>query len=159
MTEISGFMYFNKANKNGRVYQSDASKDAVQEYKEKVDKGVSFSELEHPSSFDVSMNRVTHKITAVKQVQAKLPRKAKKRFIKNRSRFEYKNWCMMNGGLKTTAIFLDTELGRMARGMRDALTLSARGVGTIGKDGLVQNYKLLTFDLINKQENAFKRNR
>lgn len=154
MNKVTGYLQFNKENKNGRIYQIGQLKDSLNEFKEKIDKGTAIGELEHPSSLDISFKNASHVITDMKHIKAKLSRKKKKAFIKNNGRYAYHAWRIQNGGILTTARILDTPAGSIVKQLKDNLTLSPRGIGKINENKEVTEYKLLTFDLINKEDYA-----
>lgn len=59
---------YDKVNKNGRIYPSQAMCKAFGEFQHKIDKfGMVFGELGHPTDFDISLSRASHACIAVEE--------------------------------------------------------------------------------------------
>ncbi len=56
---------YNTPNRNGRVYPERILKREADNYKKLIEKGVSLSELNHPESSLIDLDRVSHIITEV----------------------------------------------------------------------------------------------
>ncbi len=56
---------YNVPNRNGRVYPERILKREVEKYKKAINKGLSISELNHPESSLIDLERVSHLITDV----------------------------------------------------------------------------------------------
>ena len=56
---------YDTPNRNGRVYPEEVLKREVNNYKKMIDKGTSLSELNHPESSLIDLDRASHLITEV----------------------------------------------------------------------------------------------
>ena len=56
---------YNTPNRNGRIYPEKILKREAENYKKIINKGVSLSELNHPESSLIDLDRVSHIITDV----------------------------------------------------------------------------------------------
>lgn len=129
------FLVANKRNGNGRMYTEEVLANAVKEYTdEKINKGLSFGETNHPDSIDVNYERACIKVDSFKKedniwigeatVLASFP--------------EY--------GIKGTVLG-DNLASIIQYGGKPGV--SSRGVGQIGKDKIVDNvYKLIAEDVV-----------
>ena len=100
-------------NRNGRIYESRILSKEVQRYSENyIDKNRAMGELGHPSGPTVNLDRVSHKITSLKQEGSNFIGRAK---------------------------ILETPMGRIAGALlNDGVTLgvSSRGMGSlVNKNG------------------------
>jgi hypothetical protein len=125
-------------NRNGRVYPENILKREAEKYKELINKGMSISELNHPESSLIDLDRVSHLITDV--------------------------W--WEGNILMGKIKLLTTPGFHERGivsskgdiaanmMRQGVTMgvSSRGVGSLVKKGdkneVQDDFELICFDLV-----------
>jgi hypothetical protein len=134
-------------NKNGRIYPKELFDKAIEDYLEIIKNGSSYGELYHPTSFDVSLARVSHIVTKIYSKFPKVPRKKKKSlkksgdYSKDTFVVEYK--------------ILDTVKGREVKKIHKDLVPSLRGTGSVNENGTIDsNYKILAIDLINKKDKA-----
>jgi hypothetical protein len=125
-------------NRNGRVYPERILKREVEKYKKAINKGLSISELNHPESSLIDLERVSHLITDV--------------------------W--WDGNVLMGKIKLLTTPGFHERGivsspgdvaanlMRQGVTMgvSSRGIGSLAKKGeqneVQDDFELICFDLV-----------
>ena len=56
---------YNTPNRNGRVYPEKILKREAENYKKMINKGISLSELNHPESSLIDLDRVSHIITDI----------------------------------------------------------------------------------------------
>ena len=127
---ISGiFMQANKKNRNGRIYEDKVLRPAVDQFiSEKVETGKALGELEHPSSPQISLDRVSHKITNLE-------------------------W---NGDdIYGKALVLNTPTGNIVKGLIEgevSLGVSSRGMGSIyeknGVNYVKNDFRLATVDVV-----------
>jgi len=112
-------------NKNGRIYSGECFSEISNRVKEET----IFGELDHPSSFEISMARVSHVIDKIE---------------------------IEDNFVNVHATILKTDLGRkLSKSLLNELVLSPRGSGIILEDGNLSNYKLYTFDLVKKDTSSF----
>ncbi len=129
---------YDTPNRNGRVYPERILKREADNYKKMIDKGVSLSELNHPESSLIDLDRVSHIITKV--------------------------W--WEGNVLMGILRLLTSPGFHERGivstkgdmaanyLRQGVTLgiSSRGVGSLKKVGeqneVQDDFELICFDLV-----------
>jgi hypothetical protein len=129
---------YDTPNRNGRVYPEKILKRESENYKKMIDKGVSLSELNHPESSLIDLDRVSHIITKI--------------------------W--WEGNVLMGVLRLLTSPGFHERGivstkgdmaanyLRQGVTLgiSSRGVGSLKKVGeqneVQDDFELICFDLV-----------
>lgn len=129
---------YDTPNRNGRTYTEKILKREVEKYKQLIKKGLSTSELNHPESSLIDLDRVSHIITDV-----------------------WWDGNILMGKLKllTSPAFHDsgivTTKGDIAANLlRQGVTLgiSSRGVGTLKKVGdrneVQGDFELICFDLV-----------
>lgn len=142
----------NKENLNGRVYSPEVLQDMVKQFENNK---FMLGELGMPSESIVSLKNASHKMTSMRIERSRLPRKKKKTLKKQGL---YQNWKNNNGRILFGTIeLLDTDSGKLAKKMFEDKTavVRSRGVGNV-YDGKVQDYSLISFDIINKDDDAFK---
>lgn len=129
---------FNTPNRNGRFYPENILKREADRYKNTIAKGLSTSELNHPESSLIDLDRVSHIITDI---------------------WWDKNILMGKLKLLTTPGFHERGIvsskGDVAANlMRQGVTLgiSSRGVGSLKKVGerneVQDDFELICFDLV-----------
>jgi hypothetical protein len=132
MELIKVFIPLNQKNKNGRIYTKEMLGPHVQDFLDRLKLlGVVYGELDHPQIFDTSLSRVSHTISNI--------------------------WFDGNQ-LKGEIKLLDTYYGKVLQSLiKDNLEFSVRprSIGTIDKNGYVHLKKLLTFDVISSDKDAF----
>ena len=105
------FLQGNLKNRNGRLYPVDTLSREVNRYNESfVQKGRALGELGHPDGPTVNLDRVSHKITSLKQE---------------------------GNNFRGKAQLLDTPMGKIAKsliGEGVTLGVSSRGVGSLRED-------------------------
>tara|TARA_R100000234_G_scaffold113778_1_gene88455 strand:+ start:13300 stop:13941 length:642 start_codon:yes stop_codon:yes gene_type:complete len=129
-TFIEGvFMQAEKKNRNGRIYPKQTLFGAVEKYiNEQVNQGRAVGELDHPEGPQINLDRVSHKITALK--------------------FD-------GDDVVGRAQVLNTPTGKIVEGLIQGgvkLGVSSRGMGTVeNKNGNVMvndDYTLATVDIV-----------
>jgi len=123
------FMQADLKNGNGRIYPLPVLETATQKYRvEKIEKGSSWGELDHPESPTVLLKNASHRITSIRQEGSNFIGKA---------------------------LVLDTTHGRQVKGLLKGggvLAVSTRGLGeTIEENGLsiIQaGFNLCTTDIV-----------
>tara|TARA_Y100000004_G_scaffold176512_1_gene217139 strand:+ start:4389 stop:5030 length:642 start_codon:yes stop_codon:yes gene_type:complete len=129
-TFIEGiFMQAEKKNRNGRIYPKETLFKAVEKYiAEQVKPGRAVGELDHPEGPQINLDKVSHKITALK--------------------FDGDN-------VVGKAQVLETPMGQIVEGLIKGgvkLGVSSRGMGTVenrGNDTIVNDdYILATVDIV-----------
>ena len=129
---------YNTPNRNGRFYPENILKREAENYKKIIQKGLSTSELNHPESSLIDLDRVSHLITDI---------------------WWDKNILMGKLKLLTTPGFHERGIvsskGDVAANlMRQGVTLgiSSRGVGSLKKVGerneVQDDFELICFDLV-----------
>lgn len=113
-------------NKNGRTYSRDLLSREVKRYnEEKISKGRSIAELDHPDNPTVNLERVSHVIESLKMEE--------------------------NKGVGVARI-IDTPMGRIAKTLVNEgiiLGMSTRGVGSLDESGLVkEDFNLICVDIV-----------
>ena len=141
-------------NGNGRMYTAEALEKAVKEFQERKQQGLPmFGQVGMPDSLDINLKNVSHQVVDIKSKYPKLPRKMKKAFKKAGN---YNKWRKSKMMLIAKWSFLKTPSGIMAKKLLDNSVIRTAGTGEIDKNGVVQNFKLLSCNLVPKATDAFK---
>ena len=129
---------YNTPNRNGRVYPEDILKREAENYKKMIEKGTSLSELNHPESSLIDLDRVSHIINEIwwdgKMLMGKLK-------------------LLTSPGFHERGI-VSTKGDMAANYLRQGVTLgiSSRGVGSLKKVGetneVQKDFELICFDLV-----------
>ena len=129
---------YNTPNRNGRTYPERILKREADNYKIAIEKGLSTSELNHPESSLIDLDRVSHIITDVWWDRNILMGKLK---------------LLTSPGFHERGI-VSTKGDQAANLMRQGVTLgiSSRGVGSLKKVGerneVQDDFELICFDLV-----------
>ena len=119
------FLEATTKNKNGRIYSQEIIEREVKKYnEEKISKGRSLGELDHPENPQINLERVSHVIESL----------------------------IMDGnkGMGVARI-IDTPMGRIARTLVEEkilLGMSTRGVGTLDGENVKDDYVMLACDIV-----------
>ena len=129
---------YNTPNRNGRVYPERILKREAENYKKMIQKGTSLSELNHPESSLVDLDRVSHIITEVWWDGNVLIGKLK---LLTTPGFHERGICSSKGDLAANYLRQGVTLG-----------ISSRGVGSLKKVGdqneVQDDFELICFDLV-----------
>jgi len=129
---------FNTPNRNGRFYPEKILKREAEKYKQTIAKGLSTSELNHPESSLIDLDRVAHIITDIWWDNNILMGKLK---------------LLTSPGFHESGI-VSTKGDIAANLMRQGVTMgvSSRGVGSLKKVGerneVQDDFELICFDLV-----------
>ena len=129
---------YNTPNRNGRIYPEKILKRESENYKKMIDKGIALSELNHPESSLVDLDRVSHAITEIWWEGPVLMGKLK---------------LLTSPGFHERGI-VSTKGDQAANLLRQGVTLgiSSRGVGSlkkVGEHNEVQNdFEIICFNLV-----------
>lgn len=129
---------YNTPNRNGRFYPEQILKREADNYKKAIAKGLSTSELNHPESSLIDLDRVSHIITDIWWDKNILMGKLK---------------LLTSPGFHERGI-VSTKGDQAANLMRQGVTLgiSSRGVGSLKKVGerneVQDDFELICFDLV-----------
>ena len=129
---------YDTPNRNGRVYPERILKREAENYKKAIAKGTSLSELNHPESSLIDLDRVSHIITEVWWEGNVLMGKLK---------------LLTSPGFHERGI-VSTKGDMAANYLRQGVTLgiSSRGVGSLKKVGerneVQDDFELICFDLV-----------
>jgi hypothetical protein len=129
---------YNTPNRNGRVYPEQILKREAENYKKLIQKGTSLSELNHPESSLIDLDRVAHLITDVWWEGDTLMGKLK---------------LLTSPGFHEMGI-VSTKGDMAANYLRQGVTLgiSSRGVGSLknvkGQNIVQEDYEIVCFDLV-----------
>ena len=129
---------YNTPNRNGRVYPEKILKRESENYKKMIEKGTALSELNHPESSLIDLDRVSHIITEVWWDGNVLLGKIK---------------LLTSPGFHERGI-VSTKGDLAANYLRQGVTLgiSSRGVGSLKKVGeqneVQDDFELICFDLV-----------
>lgn len=129
---------YNTPNRNGRIYPERILKREADNYKKMIEKGTSLSELNHPESSLIDLDRVSHIITEIWWDGPILMGKLK---------------LLTSPGFHERGI-VSTKGDMAANYLRQGVTLgiSSRGVGSLKKVGeqneVQDDFELICFDLV-----------
>ena len=129
---------YNTPNRNGRTYPEKILRREADNYKKMIEKGVALSELNHPESSLIDLDRVSHAITEVWWEDNVLMGKIK---------------LLTSPGFHERGI-VSTKGDMAANYLRQGVTLgiSSRGVGSLKKVGeqneVQDDFELICFDLV-----------
>jgi hypothetical protein len=129
---------YNTPNRNGRTYPEKILKREAENYKKMIQKGTALSELNHPESSLIDLDRVSHAITEVWWEGNVLMGKIK---------------LLTSPGYHERGI-VSTKGDLAANYLRQGVTLgiSSRGVGSLKKIGeqneVQDDFELICFDLV-----------
>ena len=129
---------YNVPNRNGRIYPEKILKRESENYKKMINKGIALSELNHPESSLIDLDRVSHTITEVWWEGNVLMGKIK---------------LLTSPGYHERGI-VSTKGDLAANYLRQGVTLgiSSRGVGSLKKVGeqneVQDDFELICFDLV-----------
>ena len=129
---------YDTPNRNGRSYPEKILKREADNYKKTIEKGLSTSELNHPESSLIDLDRVSHIITEIWWDRNILMGKLK---------------LLTSPGFHESGV-VSTKGDIAANLMRQGVTLgiSSRGVGSLKKVGerneVQQDFELICFDLV-----------
>jgi hypothetical protein len=125
-------------NRNGRVYPEKILKREAEKYKEIINRGMSISELNHPESSLIDLDRVSHLITEVWWENNVLMGKIK---LLTTPGFHERGVVSSKG---------DVAANMMRQGV--TMGVSSRGVGSLVKSGekneVQDDFELICFDLV-----------
>lgn len=123
------FSTIGERNKNGRIYPRHIWETQVAKYQDELANGSSncLMELEHPARTNVNM------MEAVARIE--------KLYIKDKY-------------VMGEAFLLNNPKANQLKALIDAgitMSVSSRGVGKVGRDNIVEDFKLVTYDVISDQ--------
>jgi hypothetical protein len=129
---------YNVPNRNGRIYPEKILKRESENYKRAIDKGTSLSELNHPESSLIDLDRVSHIINEIWWEGNVLMGKLK---LLTSPGFHERGICSTKGDLAANYLRQGVTLG-----------ISSRGVGSLKKVGeqneVQDDFELICFDLV-----------
>jgi hypothetical protein len=125
-------------NRNGRIYPEKILRREAEKYKEMINKGMSISELNHPESSLIDLDRVAHLITDVWWEDNVLMGKIK---LLTTPGFHERGIVSSKG---------DIAANMMRQGV--TMGISSRGVGSLVKKGeqneVQDDFEIICFDLV-----------
>lgn len=148
MTKLTGtFLKAGVMNANGRMYDEKALADAVAQFNKRD--FPMYGNIGYPDSPVIGLSSASHKVNKISLKYDKLPRKLKKK-LKKLGRLN--NHCSLIGEIE----FLDTSNGLVASSLLKDMVVRPMGFGTINKDNVVEDYNIITFNLVDKETDAYK---
>jgi hypothetical protein len=129
---------YDTPNRNGRIYPENILKREAENYKKMIQKGTALSELNHPESSLIDLDRVSHMITDIWWEGPVLLGKLK---------------LLTSPGFHERGV-VSTKGDLAANYLRQGVTLgiSSRGVGSLKKVGeqneVQEDFELICFDLV-----------
>jgi hypothetical protein len=147
MKVTGNFIISDTINKNDRMYTEETLQDIKKQFEKKQPM---FGELGFPDSSFTSLTDVSHKINSLSIKKERVPRKKKKQMKKNGTWKGFKK--ILFGEIE----LLDTPSGKLAQQLMKGLVCRPRAIGSVNAQGVVENCEIISFDLINKADDAFK---
>lgn len=127
MKKIVDVIFINYLNENNRIYDLKSCNAILDCYKKKT--GIIYGELNHPDSFDVSLQNTSHIIDDM--------------------------W-LDNNILKAKIITLNNKQGKKLEKNIDKMVFSCRSLGHVDPDtNIVDIHEFVTIDAINWKEDAY----
>lgn len=173
-------IYSDERNLNGRIYPRHLIEKEISKYNDKSLLG----QIGHPDDGVTFLSQASHVISNLdlKIKKRRLPRKIKKQYKKADAiheklfpdgRFKddiindlnitpsksYREWCQKNYVLEGVIETLNTDQGKIAEELLSSgsdISISPRGYGKVGDNGVLESYELLGFDLIPTEDFAWK---
>jgi hypothetical protein len=111
-------------NLNNRIYPTSEIKKAVDDINNRATDFTVWGELDHPAELQINLDRVSHLIE--------------------------KMWMDGRNGMGRMKI-INTMMGQTAQAMLDSggkLGVSSRGSGGVNYDGIVEDYEIITVDIV-----------
>ncbi len=134
MNKVVSVIYANVINGNDRIYTTNVCDIIIKDfYKIKNSNGVVFGELDHPDSFEISMNNISHTVNDM--------------------------W-IENNILMAEITILNTEKGKLLEEQYENMVFSSRSAGAVDpltKQVIIQNF--LTIDAIDCEKDAYYKQR
>jgi hypothetical protein len=129
---------YNTPNRNGRIYPEKILKREAENYKRAIAKGTSLSELNHPESSLIDLDRVSHIITEIWWEANILMGKLK---LLTSPGFHERGVISCKGDMAANYLRQGVTLG-----------ISSRGVGSLARKGeqneVQEDFELICFDLV-----------
>jgi hypothetical protein len=129
---------YNTPNRNGRIYPERILKREADNYKKMIQKGTALSELNHPESSLIDLDRASHVITEIWWEGPVLMGKLR---LLTSPGFHERGVCSTKGDLAANYLRQGVTLG-----------ISSRGVGSLKKVGeqneVQDDFELICFDLV-----------
>ena len=129
---------YDTPNRNGRIYPEKILKREAENYKKMIQKGTALSELNHPESSLIDLDRVSHAITDIWWEGPVLLGKLK---LLTSPAFHERGIVSTKGDLAANYLRQGVTLG-----------ISSRGVGSLKKVGeqneVQEDFELICFDLV-----------
>lgn len=126
------FLYYDKKNLNGRIYKKEIAEEIVEQFNKMKEEGSPcFGELGHPSENQFGHIDLSNASREIEEIH--LDEKS--------------------GSIKGTIRLLDTPSGNKVKEMMDnsgiiGLSCRSRGTGQVNENGEIENFKILSFDLV-----------
>jgi hypothetical protein len=129
---------YNTPNRNGRIYPEKILKRETENYKKMIDRGTALSELNHPESSLIDLERVSHMIEEVWWDGHVMMGKLR---LLTSPGFHERGVCSTMGDIAANLLRQGVTLG-----------ISSRGVGSLKKVGdqneVQEDFELICFDLV-----------
>lgn len=135
------FLYYDTENENGRIYTEDLSKDIVKQFKERADMVFGQIGYPDPEEFRGNLQNISHRVEEI--------------HINEETK-----------SIDGTIEILDTPEGRKLLNMvnndvnlfQEMFVVRSRGLGEVNENKEVTNFKILSFDIVPRGDDAFKNN-
>ena len=141
-TTITGtLLYYDVKNSNDRIYTKECAARIVEQSKEDIEKGNLLGELGFPERFEVSLGHVSHRVCEIHLNEENKSIEGTIEILKGTPKGQYILKLLEESNCK----------------FEDMFVIRSRGTGTVNpKTKEIENYTLYTFDVILKEDDAFK---
>lgn len=135
LLNLSGtFLYYDVKNENNRIYSKKIAKEIIKQFNKKRKKtGNFFGELGYSENFEINLFNISHDVEEI-------------------------NLNEETKSIEGTIKILNTPAGEKAKKLLDKnnLTIRPRGYGDVNEKGEIENFEVISFDLIDPKTDAFK---
>jgi hypothetical protein len=139
---ISGtFIYFDRINENGHMYKKEMAKEIIDQFNERIDNDQALGTLGYPSNPEnfgsINLGEVSHKVVEL-------------------------HFNELKNSLDGTIEILETESGKKVKDLimkneKSPFVVRSRGYGNINENHEIENFKIISFDIIPADTDSFKK--
>jgi hypothetical protein len=131
----STFLYFDRINENGRMYPKELASKIIENFNNIKERNMNFGEFGYPDRDniqEISLKNISHSIEEIHYNEEK-------------------------NSLDGTIELLSTKYGEIAKETMGEWVIRPRGIGNINEKKEIENFQIISFDLITKETDAFKK--
>jgi hypothetical protein len=136
-------IFYDEKNLNNHSYSKECVANMIEEYQKKIDDNASYGQIGYPSESDfdsINLTKISHKVTSLKLDEETRSVKGTIEVLNTPEGEKLKHLCEVSKRL-------DEKLG---------LTIRSRGTGTINKEGGVEDFNLISCDIVRSDTDAYR---